>query len=186
MKALTITVAAIVMIAGGVAAEKPAPAESARPERPVQSVLPGRAAQPAQPSRAFHPLRERIGQIRMPDVQFREASLPDIIEFLAKETRELDPQKLGVNFVLMREPDPGRTITLQLRDVPLTELLRYLSELSGLAYRVERSAVVFAPPGQFAEEGMVMRVYPVSGAILQERMELQAAPGALRGPDDFR
>jgi general secretion pathway protein D len=60
----------------------------------------------------------------------------------------------------------GQRITLKLRNVPLIEALKYVTEGLGLKYRIESSAVIILPldaaPGE-----MVTRSYPVTPGVFK-------------------
>ncbi len=55
----------------------------------------------------------------------------------------------------------GRKITLNLRNVPMVDALRYITSLANLKFRVENSAVLILPL-EAPEGQMVTRSYPVS------------------------
>ncbi len=69
----------------------------------------------------------------LPQVEFRDATLPEALDSLAVRSRALDPKKQGVNIILDVPPEKrDAKITLSLRNIPLIEALRYASQLSGL------------------------------------------------------
>ncbi len=57
-------------------------------------------------------------------------------------------------------------ITMNLRDIPLIDAIRYVTEVAGLKYRIEPNAVIITPladqPGT-----MVTRIYPVQPALFR-------------------
>jgi general secretion pathway protein D len=130
----------------------------------------------AMTAQAATALQQRLQTLRIEQVQFREASVPEVMEFLSRQS--------GINFVLI---DPGaraRPVTMQLRDVPVAELVRYVAELAGLRVRVDRHAVVLLGPEAVAEQ-METRIYRVYGHLFQPLRGLPTAPGRLRRPEDF-
>lgn len=81
----------------------------------------------------------------LPVVEFSETPLPSVLKFLQLRSRELDSEEKGLNLILAApgEPAPeGITITLNLRNLPLSEVLRYVAELSNLGLRYDEDAVV--------------------------------------------
>ncbi|MCX7885771.1 MAG: hypothetical protein N3B01_00735 [Verrucomicrobiae bacterium] len=90
-------------------------------------------------------LKKRLGSIVLPEVHFREAAVTDVVEFLRQETKKYTPDKTEINFVLMLPAGDIPKVTLTLRKVPLSELLRYIGILTGLQYRVDPYAVVLSP-----------------------------------------
>jgi beta-lactamase regulating signal transducer with metallopeptidase domain len=90
-------------------------------------------------------LNAKLESIVLPKLDLRDASLEETIGFLRVRLRELDPDKQGVNFVITSaamEAAREKKITLQLSNVPFSEVLRYVAELSGLQVRTDQHAVV--------------------------------------------
>jgi hypothetical protein len=73
--------------------------------------------------------------------------LAEVIQFLQAKSVELDPERQGLNFVLKIPGAPApeaMLITLSLREVPLSEALGHVAQLSGLKLRFEEKAVVLS------------------------------------------
>ncbi|MFZ4763630.1 MAG: Amuc_1098 family type IV pilus outer membrane protein [Roseimicrobium sp.] len=94
---------------------------------------------------------EKMQKIIFPQVQFQGASIEEAVEFLRikskdYDTVEKDPAKRGVNLLIKPGTAPSTaTISLDLRDVPMTEALRYITELGGMKFKIEPFAVVVVP-----------------------------------------
>jgi tetratricopeptide (TPR) repeat protein len=94
---------------------------------------------------------EKMNKIIFPQVQFKGASVEEAVEFLRIKSRdydtvEKDPSKRGVNLLMKPGLAPTRAlITLDLKDVPMVEALKKITELGGMAYHIEAFAVVVAP-----------------------------------------
>ena len=78
-----------------------------------------------------------------------------------------DPSRKGVNFVLELGNDPavaGRIldteIDLQLRNVPMSQVVKYLAEVTRTTYAPQEWAVVIRPAGA-ASADMITRSYTV-------------------------
>ncbi len=69
-------------------------------------------------------------KIIIPSVEFRDATLTECIDFMRIKSRELDPDKKGVNIIVKPGGDASARITLSLKNVPLSEALRYCAELA--------------------------------------------------------
>ena len=90
-------------------------------------------------------MRRRLEQIVVPEIKFREARAPDVVEFLRKEAKRLSGEDL--NFVwLVAEDAELKAVTLNLRNVPMSDVLNYVTQLTGLKYRVDAHAVVIYKP----------------------------------------
>ncbi len=93
----------------------------------------------------------KMAKIIFPQVQFSGASIEEAIEFLRIKSKDLDnfttdPTKRGVNLILKQGAAASTaTITLDLRDVPMVEALKYITELAGMKYKIEPFAVVVVP-----------------------------------------
>ena len=92
-------------------------------------------------------LQRKLKSIVLPVVKFREANARDVIEFLQVESAKLAADKTEINFVWQLPANaPALPITLNLKNVPLTEVLNYVTQLAGLRYRVDAYAVVIYKP----------------------------------------
>ncbi|MCX7825991.1 MAG: hypothetical protein N2689_10585 [Verrucomicrobiae bacterium] len=108
----------------------------------LRQIQAGRAALEA-------PLKKMI----VPSVDFRQATLADVVKFLSDISAELSADKRPVSFVLQVPPDfTPAPVTLNLRQVPMLDVLRYCTSVAGLSFRIEQHAVVIyrakphAPP----------------------------------------
>jgi len=112
----------------------------------------------------------------IPRLEFVDATVRDAFNFLTKKSKELDPEKVGINFVLKLEDlseqptvhpplpeipglsptnterdstqpaEPGDIrVTLVLNNVPLSEAIRYVSNLGNLSCKYDEHAVVITP-----------------------------------------
>jgi hypothetical protein len=89
--------------------------------------------------------QDLASRLILPQVEFKEASLPKILQFLQQKSLELDPEKKGLNLILNAPGDPSPEtiqISLHLREVPLSEALRYVAKLANLNLRYDDDAVV--------------------------------------------
>ena len=93
-------------------------------------------------------LRQKISSLVVPEVSVREASVSEVINFLKEQAQTLSPDKGSIN-VVWEAPEETKTakVTLRLREVPLADALRYVTESVGLRYRVDAHAIViYIPP----------------------------------------
>ncbi|MBE2282076.1 MAG: hypothetical protein IAE77_01295 [Prosthecobacter sp.] len=93
-------------------------------------------------------MEEKVQNILFPVVQFKDATLEQALEYIRVKSRDLDtisqpPVPKGVSIVL-RGGGSTDMISLDLRNAPLIEVVRYCAERAGLQYRVEKHAVVLA------------------------------------------
>ncbi|TLD72817.1 hypothetical protein FEM03_01730 [Phragmitibacter flavus] len=113
----------------------------------------------------------KMKNIILPELKLSGVPMDKAIEVLRVKSREhdseeRDPARKGVNFVLRLNGVPSTaTISLELKDVPLDEALRYVTELANMKYRVEKFAVVVVPLSEVGEE-MYSKVFTVAPDFL--------------------
>ncbi|MFO1484123.1 MAG: hypothetical protein U1F71_12265 [Verrucomicrobiaceae bacterium] len=95
-------------------------------------------------------LTEKMNKIILPTVQFQNATIEEAIEYLRVKSRDLDTADgsglRGISMILRQGDSPSSArITLDLKDVPLSEALRYVTELAQMKYKVEPHAVLIVP-----------------------------------------
>lgn len=116
-------------------------------------------------------LTRKMQEIVFPQVQFAGASIEEAVEFLRVKSRDLDvnetdPAKKGVNIILKAGDAPvTASISLDLKDVPMVEALRYVTELAGMKYKVEPFAVLIVPVSETTAE-QYTRIYKVGPDFL--------------------
>ncbi len=108
-------------------------------------------ASPSTLSEGKNPLEEKLKSIIFPSVEFSSATVEEAIDFIRIKSRdydtsESDSSKKGVNIIVTRMDPPNRAqLTMSLKNVPMKELLNYVTELANLTFRVEPFAVVITP-----------------------------------------
>jgi hypothetical protein len=102
---------------------------------------------------------DKLGSIIIPRIYFRQASVREACEFLTKRSIELDPEHIGVKFVMNFDklqpagtstvtgnteaplpPDKG-SITFDLYNIPVSEGIKYMARIAELEYRIEGHTV---------------------------------------------
>ena len=140
-------------------------------------------------------------------IDLPEASIREVVDYLKQKSRELDtstddPKKRGVNIVLKlptaqpatspasdatttttdQPASPAVTenfkVSLSLRNVPLIEAIRYLTELSGLKYKIEPYAVLLVPITENTDELLTKEYRVKPNFIPSDAGNTEAAPVA--------
>ena len=75
-------------------------------------------------------------------VEFDDTSLEEAIRYLTEKSIELDPGKKGLNLLLGRGVDPSTPVSLRLKNVPLSNVLGYVADYTGLKLRADRYAIL--------------------------------------------
>lgn len=99
---------------------------------------------------ALESIQQRLESIRIPLLQLRQATLEEAVEFVRMEVNHSNRREVvahqHVNLIVMPGIGPSTAeISLDFKDVPAMEALRYIAELSGCRISVEVHAVVLRP-----------------------------------------
>ncbi|MFN0076854.1 MAG: Amuc_1098 family type IV pilus outer membrane protein [Prosthecobacter sp.] len=113
------------------------------PEQDVSAMF-GAAQKQGYAQSGRETITQRLRTLIFPKVEFSGATLDEVAELLRVRSRDLDPQGKGVSFVLSVPPEArNKPVSLNLFNVPMEEVLRYVSEMCGVTYRVDDHAVIF-------------------------------------------
>jgi len=152
-------------------------------------------------------INNKLNKIIIDRMDLEDASIREVVDFLKQKSRQLDnstddPKKKGVNIVLKlasQAPAPASTdgqsaetppaeagvtedtkISIALKNVPLIEAVRYLTELSGLKYKIEPFAVSIIPLTENTEE-LVTKEYRVPPGFIPASSGESVPSGPLPG-----
>ncbi|HYF36305.1 MAG TPA: Amuc_1098 family type IV pilus outer membrane protein, partial [Prosthecobacter sp.] len=99
-------------------------------------------AQGKVPSGGREEITRKLRDLKISRIDFSGASLEEVVEYLRVRSRDLDPDGRGIDFVVSVSPDtPRQPVTLNLSNVPIDEVLRYVGQIAGVRHRVEEYAV---------------------------------------------
>lgn len=135
-------------------------------------------------------LTQKMDTIVFPTVAFENATIEEAIEYLRLKSKDLDteepdPTKKGVNIIIRTGDAPaGASISLDLKNVPMSEALRYICDLAQMKYKVEAYAVVVVPISESSTE-MFTRTYRVPPDFLAAGGGGGSAPPAAPAADPF-
>jgi hypothetical protein len=92
-------------------------------------------------------LRHKVDEIIIPEMNVHDASVIDVVEFLRGQSQTLSSDKTAINFVWQAPEDAkAAKVTLNLRNIPLADVLKYVMDSTGLRYRVDAHAIVIYKP----------------------------------------
>jgi hypothetical protein len=92
---------------------------------------------------AARDFKQKLGELIVPAVNFREADPRAVIDYLRAESKKLMPDKSEINFVWLVPADVKLPrVTLSLQKIPLLDVVRYTTAAANLRYRVDAHAVV--------------------------------------------
>ncbi|MDF1738838.1 MAG: tetratricopeptide repeat protein [Verrucomicrobiales bacterium] len=92
-------------------------------------------------------MEKDLAKIIIPQINFEDAPIGDVLQYLAARTEELTQGKLRPNIIYKGSPEQRQNtlITLSVRNVPVTEALRYVGQISRTHFKYEEHAVVADP-----------------------------------------
>ncbi|MFM8657378.1 MAG: Amuc_1098 family type IV pilus outer membrane protein, partial [Chthoniobacterales bacterium] len=123
-------------------------------ELPVKRIDSGPSAileQPVMSVRGTQSTGRKLDDIIIPRISFTDATLREVVESVREQASELDvgatdPSDRGVNIVLkLDDTAASQTITLDLANLPLREVLDYVTRLANLKIKVDPYAVLIVP-----------------------------------------
>lgn len=125
-------------------------------------------AQPGQPSmvrQTNFSLEEELRTIYL-SLDFNNATIEEATNFLSVESKRLDPNHKGVNFIIQPEASStAKPVTLTLNNVPLGEALRYVCQLANVKYKVQDYAISIVPFSA-NDQDLISRTFIVQPSFL--------------------
>lgn len=89
-----------------------------------------------------------LRKVILEKVDFHDATLVELLEFLRQKGNQLGEGKVAINFVFqLEEQAKNAKVTLTMQKVPFTEVLRYIGELANVQFTFEPYAIVVKPRG---------------------------------------
>ncbi len=130
-------------------------------------------------------IQKKLRELIISQVDFSEASLEEVLEYLRVRTRDLDPAGKGVDFVVSVPADhPARPVSLNLREVPVEEVLRYVADMAGVTYKVDNFAVRLVSLADDSAE-IISKSYRVPPDFISSSPVGAGADPAGSNPDPF-
>ena len=119
-------------------------------------------------------LSKKLEELVILKVEMSDWSLDEAISYLVEQSRKLDATKAGVGIHIenrgwiTEETRDEISITLSLKEVPLVEALRYVTELAGMRYRLSAGGVFLEPHVDFEDSRpLETRTYKMPTAFTQ-------------------
>ena len=111
-------------------------------------------------------VRARMKIITVPEVDFRDARLEDVLYSMIESGRKYDPAKgesaIGINLVLSLTPEQReKKLNLSARNVSFYDLLNAVSKSSGVGYQLTGSVVMFGGTDAAGDSLRISRTYGI-------------------------
>ncbi|MCB1276861.1 MAG: hypothetical protein KDL09_09800 [Prosthecobacter sp.] len=123
-------------------------------------------------------ISQKLRTLIFPKVEFAGATLDEVVELLRVRSRDLDPQGKGISFVISVPAEArSKPISLNLFNVPMDEVLRYVGEMCGVAYKVDEHAVIFVSISE-RNSAIISRTFRVPPDFIQNAPAADPGAGA--------
>lgn len=92
-------------------------------------------------------LEIQLKKLILPQVELKDSTFDTALDYLRQLATKNSGGKINASFVVQVPQDDTVTkkITLSLRNIPFTEVLHYMSELTGYKFTIEKYAIVVKP-----------------------------------------
>jgi general secretion pathway protein D len=144
----------------------------------------------------FIPVKNKLDRIIIPKFSLDQATFSEALDLLRikageNDTLELDPARKGVNITAnLGPPDSAAAarinelrIDLQLTQVPLAQILKYITDISQTTYQTDDFAVTISAAGASSKE-LVTRNYRVPPDFISN-LSNASSPASNQAPDPF-
>ncbi len=123
-------------------------------------------------------IQRKLRELIITQIDFSEATVGEVMEYLRVRTRDLDPTGKGIDFVNGVPADqPLKPVSLNLREVPVEEVLRYVADIAGITYKVEEFAVRLVSLAD-ASADIISRTYRVPPDFISSAPAAGTAPAS--------
>ena len=130
--------------------------------------------------------QRKLSSIIIPQVNFSGMELTRVIETLSELSVEYDPERVGVNIVVLfnREQSNPR-VNISLRNLNLDRILQFVTQQVNFAYDVGADAVTVAPSdGLDGTSNTITEFFPISRATVIRLTGFRDVGGSSGGPVD--
>ncbi len=90
------------------------------------------------------PYPEKLRKLILEKVQFDEVDIVEALEFVRKKSKEIDPSGKGVNIIIKELKKGDFKVTLELNDIPVGDLVRYICMSADLDFKIETYAIIIS------------------------------------------
>ncbi len=158
------------------------------PKVNAAAVQTGKGTGPSPEELAIQAMEAKLKGIVIPQLDFRDANIKDVVLFLTETCRRQDSEGKGVNIIVQGlDGDSvmggGSSITISIRDMNLYESLQYIVEMASLKFEVKPSVVAIMPVDYVAPEDMKLEKFDVIPEVGAELESMAGGEGG--GADDL-
>jgi len=90
-------------------------------------------------------LQNKLESLKFETITFEDTEIETVITYLKNESKKIDPDGEGVNFVVKVSPQVKKDdikVNLSLLNISMSDVLRYVCQTTGLQYRIQDNTVL--------------------------------------------
>jgi general secretion pathway protein D len=116
---------------------------------------------------AGNELYNRLNELMIDHIEFEGSDITSAISLLRARSKDLDPQGEGFNIIVPQsEKYADMTVTLNLDQIPLYEVIRYICKITGLNFRIDETDKIITIGSGSDVSDMVTRYIPIRQATI--------------------
>lgn len=116
---------------------------------------------------AGNELYNRLNDLMIDHVEFEDSDIGSAIAYLRTKSKELDPLGEGFTIIVPQaEKYANKHITLNLDQIPLYEVIRYICKVTGLSFRIDETDKIITIGSGSDVSDMVIRYIPIRQATV--------------------
>lgn len=90
-------------------------------------------------------IQQKLKSIKIPRIDFKNVPLQDAVKYLQEQSKQYDPENVGINIILRRSPENENkktVVNMVLANKTFGEVIHYFCMTNKFKFRVEENAVV--------------------------------------------
>ena len=116
---------------------------------------------------AGNELYNRLNELMIDHIEFNESDVSSAIALLRARSKDLDPQGEGFNIIVPQaEKYANKLVTLNLDQIPLYEVIRYICKITGLSFRIDETDKILTIGSGSDVSEMDTRFIPIRQATI--------------------
>ncbi len=116
---------------------------------------------------AGNELYNRLNELMIDHIEFNDSDIGSVITLLRARSKDLDPQGEGFNIIVPQaDKYVNKLVTLNLDQIPLYEVIRYICKITGLSFRIDETDKIITIGSGSDVSDMVTRYIPIRQATV--------------------
>ena len=112
-------------------------------------------------------LYNRLNELMIDHIEFSDSDIGSVITLLRARSKDLDPNGEGFNIIVPQaEKYANKLVTLNLDQIPLYEVIRYICKITGLSFRIDETDKIITIGSGSDVSDMITRYIPIRQATV--------------------